>query len=81
MYASYNSLTLPPLLKLFYLPFYKRGSRGGFFFLWLGARHNKRGNRELGGTRVLEDQRRASSDIPLAAAGAAGWLPTHVNQV
>jgi len=43
MYASYNSLTLPPLLKLFYLPFYKRGIRGAFF-LWLGARYNKRGD-------------------------------------
>jgi len=55
MYASYNSLTLPPLLKPFYLPFYKRGSRGALF-LWLGARHNKRGDRELGGTGVLEEE-------------------------
>jgi len=41
MHASYNPLTLPPLLKLFHLPFYKRGIRGAF--LWLRARHNKRG--------------------------------------
>jgi len=36
MYASYNSLTLLPLLKPFYLPFYKRGSRGASFFYSLG---------------------------------------------
>jgi hypothetical protein len=73
MHASYVSLTLPPL----------RGSRGAFFFLlWLGARHIKGGGRELGGTGVLgsprrrnNDQWRAPSDIPLAAAGAAGRLP------
>ena len=47
-----NSLTLLHLLSL-YINFLK-GEVGGLFFLWLGARHNKRGDRELGGKIVLK---------------------------
>ena len=36
MYASYISLTLPPLLKPFRLPFYK-GGVGGLFLMARGA--------------------------------------------
>ena len=77
MYVS-NSLTLPPLLSL-YVDFLRGGVEGLFF--WLGARHIKGGGRELGSYRRRnDDQRRAPSDIPLAAAGAAGLLPPYVNR-
>ena len=55
MHTSYNSLTLLPLLKLFYLPFYKRGVRGAFFY-GLGRAIIKGGMVELGGTEVLEEE-------------------------
>jgi len=76
MHAS-NSLTFPPLLNL-HAYFFLRGGVGGLF-LWLGARHNKRGDsrprRYRSSRRRNDDQRRAPSDRPLAAAGAAGRLP------
>ena len=57
MYTSYISLILLPLLKPFRLPFYK-GGVGGLFFYGLGRTITKGGNRELGGTKVLEEEQR-----------------------
>ena len=55
MHAS-NSLTLLPLLSL-YVNFL-RGEVGGLFFYGLGRAIIKKGDRELGGTGVLEEERR-----------------------
>ena len=49
----------------------------GDFFYGSGRAITKGGDRELGGTRVLRGgtTTKASSDIPLVVAGAAGRLP------
>jgi hypothetical protein len=51
-----NSLTLLPLLNL-YAYFFLRWGLGGLF-LWLRARYIKGGGIVLGGTGVLEEERR-----------------------
>ena len=56
IYASYISLTLPPLLKPFHLPFYKGRVGGLFFFYGLGRAIIKGGDRELGGIKVLKEE-------------------------
>jgi len=40
----------------FFTYLFIRGGVGGLLFLWLRARYNKRGDRELGSTKVLEEK-------------------------